>query len=298
MPRALAALVLAGGALAGPVVRAQEAAQGGPAPASAPARPGDETPAPAPPPAPPPKFEGAIGLIAHVEPEFAGAARHTLGATPSIYLRYGRWTFSTSGLFVSRRKDDIFQGLGRDLNRTEYLRTHFSLRLERGGRSARSGELPNAPDTRTTVRGLFTGTWMPQGLDRADGWKVTAGLSTDLLARGGGQTLDLGLSREHNLGPGLRWSYGAGVSAASARWMRTRFEVTPEEAARTGYPAYRPGGGLRDASLGTTVRWTIDERWQVLAGVSGGRLLGPAADSPLTQRRQHWEARLGGAWSF
>jgi hypothetical protein len=258
----------------------------------------DDPQQPPPEPPPQPRFEGAIGLVLREEPEFSGSANHRLHATPSIFLRYGRWTFSTSGLFVTRRKDDVFQGLGSDLHRGDTLRTHFSFRLERGHASARSSELPDTPETKTTVRGRLTTTWMPQGLDTANGWKFNLGLSTDLFGRGGGQTVDLGVSREHNLGHGLQWSYGAGVSAASASYMRTRFEVTPAEAARTGYPAYRPGAGLTDTTVGTSWRWTIDPQWQVIWGVSAGHMLGPAADSPLTQKRNHWEAQLGAARSF
>jgi hypothetical protein len=244
------------------------------------------------------RFEGAIGAILRYDPEFSGASGNKLHITPSIFLRYGRWTFSNSGLFVTRRKDDVFQGLGSDLHRGQTLRSHFSLRLERGHASARSSELPDTPETRTTVRGLLNTTWMPQGLDAPAGWKFNLGISTDLLGRGGGQTVDLGVSREHDLGHGLHWSYGAGVSAASANYMRARFEVTPEESARTGYPAYRPGAGLRDTTLGTSWRWVMNPQWQAVWGLSGGRLLGPAADSPLTQRRNHWEAMFGAARSF
>jgi MipA family protein len=295
-PAIAATLVMLAGHAAAQSANAPDAAASAPA-AAAPAAPADP-PRDAPDPPSQPRFEGAIGLILHYDPEFTGAANHHLHATPSIFLRYGRWTFSNSGLFVTRRKDDIFQGLGSDLHRGDTVRTHFSLRLERGHASARSSELPDTPETRTTVRGRLNTTWMPQGLDRADGWKFNLGVSTDLLGRGGGQTLDLGLSREHDLGHGLRWSYGAGVSAASARYMRTRFEVTPEEAARTGYPAYRPGAGLQDASVGTSWRWLMAPQWQAIWGVSAGRLMGPAADSPLTQKRNHWEAQLGAARSF
>lgn len=290
-PAIAAALVLLAGQAGAQSAAAPDAAASAPAgavepPRDAPAAPGQ------------PRFEGAIGLILHYDPEFSGSSKHHLSATPSIFLRYGRWTFSNSGLFVTRRKDDIFQGLGSDLHRGDTVRSHFSLRLERGHASARSSELPDTPETRSTVRGRLNITWMPQGLDRADGWKFNLGFSTDLLGRGGGQTLDLGLGREHDLGDGLRWSYGAGVSAASARYMRARFEVTPEEAARTGYAAYRPGAGLRDATVGTSWRYLMSPQWQAIWGVSGGRLLGRAADSPLTQQRNHWEAQLGAARSF
>lgn len=255
--------------------------------------PGDDAAPPS-----PPRFEGAIGLVLQTAPRFAGASGHSIDATPSIYLRYGRWTFSTSGLFVTRRTDDVFQGLGRDLHRGQTVRTNFSLRLQRGTRSARSSELPEAPSTRSTLRGLLTTTWMPQGLARADGWKVTAALGTDLLRRGGGQTLDLGVGREHPFPDGLRWSYGLTLSAASGTYLRQRFGVTEEEALRTGYPAYRPDAGLREVSLGMGWRRTLDPHWQVLWGGSVNRLLGPAADSPLVQRRGGWSARVGVARSF
>jgi outer membrane scaffolding protein for murein synthesis (MipA/OmpV family) len=46
-----------------------------------------------------------------------------------------------------------------------------------------------------------------------------------------------------------------------------------------------PGAGLRDARVNTSITYAINPRSSVTALVSLRRLLGDAADSPLTQDR-------------
>ena len=240
-----------------------------------------------------PAFEGAIGLLLSASPEYSGAQARKLRTLPGFYLRYGRFTVSNAGGFVTRRKDDVVRGLGLDLSGGTLIRTTLALRIDNGRRSSSSGALAGIDDVRRTLRLRGVATW-PFG----DGWKLAAGLSSDLLGRGGGQIADLGLSHERTLGPGLTWSVGSGVSWASSRYMQSWYGVTPEAARRSGYAEYAPGSGLREVSIGTGLRHEFNRDWIGFADLSASRLLGPARRSPLTTAPKQWQAGAGLAWRF
>jgi outer membrane scaffolding protein for murein synthesis (MipA/OmpV family) len=67
--------------------------------------------------------------------------------------------------------------------------------------------------------------------------------------------------------------------------MQTYFGVDAIQAARSGYAIYRPSSGLRDVRVGSSLTYAFDPRSAMTAAVDFNRLLGDAADSPLTRRR-------------
>ncbi len=243
--------------------------------------------------APATQWEGAIGPQLSLSPEYSGSARRKFSLTPGFYLRYGRFSISNSGGFVTRRADDVFRGLGLDLVRSDRVRINFALRLDNGRRSADSQGLAGIANVRHTIRMRSSATWQ---LD--EGWKVGAGWNTDLLGRGGGNLVDLGLGHDRRLSPRVVWNIGTGVTWADGRYTRSYYGVTPAESIASGYPVYAPGSGLRDVSIGTGFRMEIDPRWMALWGGSVGRLLGPAANSPLTTSTRPWSINGGVAWRF
>lgn len=274
-----------------------------PAPAEAPPA---ETPAPPPPPeaaaAPPasdaPKpavmgFEGALGPVFNVSPEYAGGAKEKFTVVPGFYLRYGRVSISNASNFVTRRADDVFRGLGLDLKQNDQLRLNLALRLDNGRRATDSAELNGLNNVERTIRARASATRQLGG-----GWKIAAGFTTDLLGRGGGQLVDLGLSHDRRLSPRTTWSASVGASWASARYMQSYYGVTPGESVASGYPVYTPGSGMRDASIGTGWRMEIDPQWVAFWGGSLARQLGPALNSPVVGRANSWTLNGGIARRF
>ncbi|HET6316108.1 MAG TPA: MipA/OmpV family protein [Chloroflexota bacterium] len=239
------------------------------------------------------RWEGAIGPQFGLSPEYQGASRRHLSVTLGFYLRYGRLSISNSGGFVTRRADDVFRGLGLDLVRSDRVRVNFALRLDNGRRSAVSDKLAGIHNVRRTIRVRSSATWQ-----LAEGWKVAAGWNADLLGRGGGNVVDLGVGHDRRLTQRTIWNVGAGLNWADGRYLRSYYGVTPEEAAVTGYPVYTPGSGLRDVSVGTGFRTEINERWMALWGGSIGRVMGPAAASPLTTSTAQWSLNAAVAWRF
>lgn len=245
-----------------------------------------------------PKWEGALGPVARVTPEYTGGASQKFSVTPGFFLRYGRLSISNTGAFVTRRRDDVVPGVGADLRLTENVRTHFGLRLDRGRSTTDSGALRGLDSIRATVRGRLSSTWTPRHDQPLEGWRPTLALTADLLGRGGGQTVDLSLGRDFPAGERLIWSVGFNLAAASGEYMRRYYGVTPDEAQRTGYRVYEPHTGWRDLSVSTGWRMEINPQWVSFWGGSMGRLVGPAAGSPLTARPTHWELNGGIARRF
>jgi outer membrane scaffolding protein for murein synthesis (MipA/OmpV family) len=266
-------LALASG-LAGPAAWAQ-GADGGPAAAR-------------------PSWEGAVGLIAQYSPAYQGSAGQELTLRPGLYLRRGRFSITTTGGFVTRQNnDDVQRGVAAELVAREDLRVSLSARLDGGRNENQDPMLQGLGDIRTTVRARLS-LVRPFGA----GWRFTAGLSPDLLGRGGGVLADLGLSHEWRLTPTLRANAGLSLGAGDRRYMRSYFGVDPAQAARSGHPVYEPSAGLRDLGLGLNLRADLGPHWIGFVNLGASQLLGPTVDSPLTRRTDLWSLGGGLAWRF
>lgn len=240
-----------------------------------------------------PAFDGAIGALVTYGAEYPGAEKSGVGIKPAFYLRYGRVSLSNASGFVVRRSEDVFPGLGIDLLRDERLHLKLTLRYDRGRNDTGSAALAGMGDIDQTVRVRMSGSWqIDKNLRFGASWNV------DALGKGGGNVVDVGLSRDHPLSPVMVWSWGGGVTFAGDRHMQSYFGVSNEQAARTNYPVYSPGGGLRDVTLSTSVRTEFGDHWSAVIGGGVTRLMGPAADSPLTKRPTNWGLNVGLARRF
>jgi outer membrane scaffolding protein for murein synthesis (MipA/OmpV family) len=291
MIRALRVAAAAGAmlSLAGPPVRADDTATPREAPAPAPAEAASATQ-----PAPKWKWEGAIGPLVGMSPRYSGDSSRKVSVTPGFYLRYGRISVSNASGFVTRRNnDDVFRGLGLDLKQNDRLRLNVALRVDNGRRSSDSAALRGIDDVRRTIRARTSVTY-----SLGDGWKVGAGWGADLLGRGGGNVFDAGVSHDRRVSELTTWTVSTGLGMADGKYMRSYYGVSPTESTASGYPAYDPGAGLTSVGLGTSWRTEINPRWVALWGGSVGRLLGPAAKSPLTTSTRQWGLNAGIAWRF
>lgn len=241
----------------------------------------------------PPHWEGAVGLIVHHGPTYLGAADTRVRAVPGLFLRYGRFTITTTSGFVSRRNEEIDRGLTAELVERGNLRVSLSARMD-GGRDADSDPaLAGLPDLRPTIRLRLSAV---KRFD--DGWRLAAGVSPDLLGRGGGALVDLGISHEWRLSPTLQSSMGVGATWANRRYQQSYFGITPAQSLDSGHPVYEPGAGLRDISVNVGMRAELGPRWIGLVGLGANVLQGPAVDSPLVRKRVNWGLNGGLAWRF
>ena len=113
-----------------------------------------------------------------------------------------------------------------------------------------------------------------------------------------GYLLRLAAGTRQHVGSGIVLKAGLAVDFASDDYMAAYFGVTPQQSARTGLRTFDPGAGLK--SIGATVgaEYPLTESWTLLASAGYTRLLGDAADSPVIETADRYEARLGLSRSF
>lgn len=242
-----------------------------------------------------PKLQSALTLVTSWGPDYIGASNSGLSVRPGFLVRYGRWTLSSNGSFAANPDKDEDQPQGLTFNtfgdNNDWLR--LSLRIDSGRRSKGVEGLSGIDDVPRTVRMRISG-----HIDVGHGWALTPGANIDLLNRGVGHTLDMSLSRDWMIAPRWKLTTNTGLTWGSRQYMRSYFGVTQEESAASGYAPFEAGAGFRDAWVGSGLRFDISPRWVATANVSARRLLGPAADTPITRSRTSWGASAGVGWRF
>ena len=239
------------------------------------------------------EWEGAIGPLLANGPAYAGAAERKTRLVPGFYLRYGNLSVTNASGFITRTNEEVVRGLGLDLSPRSDFKLSLALRFDGGRSESTSSALQGLGNVRATVRARLAARWLVD-----EHWRLGGAVSVDALGRGGGYLGDLNLSREQRWSPTTTWAAGVAAVLAGDRYLQTYFGVTPAQAMRTGLAVYEPQGGVRDVTLFANLRSEITPRWVLLSGVNATRLLGPAADSPLTKKPASLAVTAGLAWSF
>ena len=105
-----------------------------------------------------------------------------------------------------------------------------------------------------------------RGIGGHDGWIGTA--RADYIARDGDDWL---------------FSIGPRVTLSNDTYHAAYFGISPDEAVRTGLPAYRAKGGVQAVGAAAGYLTQLTPRWGVYGYVRYDRLVGDAADSPLVR---------------
>lgn len=236
---------------------------------------------------------GAVTLVGLYGPEFQGARDYGASVRPGFFLRWGRVSLSSGGGFAARRQDAERRGLGIDLASSDTFDVSLGLRSDSGRNESGSPALAGMGDVKRTLRGRIGMTWR-----FAPDWQLAGGWTVDAFNRGGGNLGEIKLQHDWPLMPRLSLSSAVSVAMAGDRYMQTYFGVTAEQAARSGYREYSPGLGFRDFSAYTSIKAEVGEHWVFIGGPGWTRMLGPAARSPLTQRRSAWSMSAGVGYRF
>lgn len=241
------------------------------------------------------RWNWVIGASLSDGPTYSGSGTRKLRIRPLWAVQYGKLRLSTSGAraVMGFGGDSAAAGSGASLEVVDKgpWKVAASLRLD-GGRSASDDPtLSGLPEVRRTLRGRLQ-------VERRVGadWSAALGLSQDLLGRDGGATVSAGLGRGYRLGPDTEASFGVGASWGNRTFMATHYGVPAQATATSGYRAFSPGAGLIDVSLGTNVTTALTPHWIAFAGAGAGRLVGDAADSPLTRSATSWRLSVGLAY--
>jgi outer membrane protein len=97
-------------------------------------------------------------------------------------------------------------------------------------------------------------------------------------------------------------SIGPRLLLSDSKYQRAYFGVTPAAALATGFPAYRPDGGIHGVALASGLSYQFSERWGMFGYARYERLVGDAADSPIVRSsfgsRDQLSGGLGLSYSF
>lgn len=230
-----------------------------------------------------PAFRYLLGATVSNHPSYFGASERDTKLSPMWALRVGRWQFNSSGAgaLMGLGRDLQDAGANTELGRFGKLRLGLGLRIDGGRKSADSPSTVGLPDVRRTLRGRLGASY---ALD--EDWRIGASLNTDLLGRRGGMVYASDLSYRLYQGRHSSCAWGLQLQGGNASYMRSYF----------GTADYQPGAGARDIATGVSCNQLVTAHWILFGSAGVGRLMGPAADSPLNQRRNNYAMSIGLAW--
>jgi outer membrane scaffolding protein for murein synthesis (MipA/OmpV family) len=81
------------------------------------------------------------------------------------------------------------------------------------------------------------------------------------------------------------WFVGPTVTVADSRYMNAYFGVSQVQAANTRYRQYKASAGFKSAGLGVSIDYFVNPHTIIDVSSAVDRLLGSAADSPITQTK-------------
>lgn len=236
--------------------------------------------------------EYALGLAMVNRPAYAGSSSMQWKLRPLWTVKWGRYRLSgarSSGLLGRPGEDG--SGASAEWVDTPLWHLGTSLGVDSGRTSADDPRLAGLPDLRRTLRGKVYAR-----RELGPRWSLSLHADQDLLGRGGGATAGMDLGYGRFVAPGLRAGVGGGLTWADGRYMRAQFGIPSDVALRTGRPAWDAAAGLRDLHLGVSAQWAVSGAWFGFASLNTSRLMGDAAGSPLTTRRNGASLAFGLAW--
>jgi outer membrane scaffolding protein for murein synthesis (MipA/OmpV family) len=113
-----------------------------------------------------------------------------------------------------------------------------------------------------------------------------------------GTLVDVGSPLSWNLTDRLSLSVSPGFTWADGRYMQAFFGVTDAQSAASGRRTFKAGAGIKSAQLGTGLEFEIDKHWSMAGGVQVKRLMGDAADSPVTEKKIQTSGMLSLQYRF
>jgi outer membrane protein len=100
--------------------------------------------------------------------------------------------------------------------------------------------------------------------------------------------------------PKLEVAFGPRVHFASDDYLDTYLGVTPAQSAASGLPVFNPDGGVKGVGAAAEGKYRLNRRWAVVGKAGYERLIGDAADSPITDlgSKNQFTANIGLTYRF
>ncbi len=224
----------------------------------------------------PTSARGLFGLGAVRLPQYMGSDETRTIAAPIAEYQWGNgWFAGTSN------------GIGYNFSRSARIDYGLRLTADLGRAERRSPRLQGMGDIDAAAEfGGFLNYKLLPSITLTS--SIRFGSGND----GRGAVLDLGAFYTAQRG---RWSFGFGpaFTVVNEDYMQEFFGVTAEQSARTGYAIFTPKGGVRDARFIASATYSLTSSLSLTGAVTGSRLFGDAADSPLTFKRNAITSLIG-----
>ncbi|MEJ0003813.1 MAG: MipA/OmpV family protein [Pararobbsia sp.] len=213
-----------------------------------------------------------VGTGAAFQPRYPGSDQYHTLVGPSFDIRYRDLAFFSTG-----------EGLGVNVIQGTNWRASIAAVYDLGRRGhddpARLNGLGNinpAPEMKLAAEYVMSKEFplvvrmtLTRSFGGSDGWIA------DL-----GGYMPMPASSEH-----FFWFAGPSVSFADSNYMNSWFGVNGQQAAGSQYPRFNAHAGLASAGFGITMIWFVSKHWFVTADGALKRLLGSAAQSPITESK-------------
>jgi len=116
-------------------------------------------------------------------------------------------------------------------------------------------------------------------------WSTGLNVAKDVADGHGGVLAEIEAGYGMALSPRLRGSVRVSATWADEAYMQSVFGVSPSQSARSGLRRYEASSGFKDAGLSFSLGYAVTEQWTVSGRVGYARLLGDAADAPISADR-------------
>lgn len=214
---------------------------------------------------------GEFGLALVSAPEYAGSDERRLMLFPALDYQW------KNGFFAGTTN-----GLGYQFSSRPDIKYGLRITADFGRKESRSDALKGMGDIDPSAQiGGFFNYSVSREIFLTSSLRYGDGNDAD------GMEVNVGMGYANVLAPQWVLVTGATLSMVNANHMQSRFGVTPEQAASSGYAVYQPGSGLRDVRLNAALNHQYDSQTTFTMVLSGVALTGDAKDSPLT-RRSSW----------
>jgi outer membrane protein len=218
-----------------------------------------------------PGLGGGLALV----PRYPGSDRHETRFFPIISLSFGR-------VFVGGDPGGgEGGGVGMRLFGAKNWTFGAALSADFGKAREESDDprLQGLGDIDGTVRATLFAAYQYRWL------ALRAGVSPDIGGENQGTLARFDLFARYAAAERLIFSAGPGLTWASGQYARTFFAIDAEQSARSGLPQYEAARGLNNVRFSVGATYLISKDWTAGARAARGKLVGDAADSPVTADR-------------
>ena len=221
--------------------------------------------------------EGHAGLGGGlaVVPRYPGSDRHETRFFPLISFSFGR-------LFVGGDPGGgEGGGVGMRLFGDKNWTLGFALSADFGKAREESDDprLQGLGDIDGTVRATLFTVYQYRWL------ALRAGVSPDIGGENQGTLARFDIFGRYPATERLIFNAGPGLTWASGQYARTFFAIDAEQSARSGLPQYEAARGVNNVRVSIGATYLMTKSWTAGARAARAKLVGDAADSPLTADR-------------